>query len=215
MDRLNQVALFLEHRAAQGDTFLFVGTKTQAAQLIAETAQSCNSSYVNTRWLGGTLTNWATIRNSLGKLSQARASEKRGEWDLLKKQEASQKRREKDRLEKYLGGLEKMYTLPDLVIIIGQREEIHAVNECRQLGIPIVTILDTNCDPSFADWFVPANDDSISSLRFLLNTFQQAILKGQASSQKKSQAAQQHQHVEILKPTRNPDELSSKPFQTS
>ena len=176
---LNKVLAFLEDSAGQGKTFLFVGTKKQVAPLIAKTALGCNSYYVNQRWLGGMLTNWRTIQKSLKKLQEYRQAEERGEWNLLKKQEVARKKREKERLEKYLAGLENMSKLPGVVIIVGQPEEIHAVRECRQLGIPTVTLLDSNCDPTLADWFVPSNDDSVSALRLLLNSFEKAILHGQ------------------------------------
>ena len=176
---VHKVLNFLEEKAAQGKTFLFVGTKQQAAPLIAKTALGCDSYYVNQRWLGGMLTNWRTIQKSLRKLQEYRQAEERGDWALLKKQEVARKRREKERLEKYLSGVETMSRLPGVVIIIGQTEEIHAVKECRQLGIPTVTLLDSNCDPSLADWFLPANDDSVSALRLVLSWFQEAIQKGQ------------------------------------
>ena len=176
---LKQVLAFLEEQAAEGKTFLFVGTKQQAAPLVAKTALGCNSFYVNQRWLGGMLTNWRTIQKSLKKLHDYRQAEENGDWLLLKKQEVARKRREKERLEKYLAGVENMSRLPGVVIIIGQTEEIHAVKECRQLGIPTVTLLDTNCDPGLADWFLPANDDSVSALRLILGWFQQSITTGQ------------------------------------
>ena len=178
----NGVLEFLEKSAARRKTFLFVGTKKQAAPLIAKTALACQSAYVNQRWLGGMLTNWQTIQKSLKKLQQYRKAEERGDWNLLKKQEVSRKLREKARLEKYLSGLESMATIPDVVIIIGQPEEIHAVRECRQLGIPTVSLLDSNCDPTLADWFIPANDDSVSGLRFVLSTFEEAICQGQQTA---------------------------------
>lgn len=186
---LNGVLDFLETSAAEGKTFLFVGTKKQAAPLIAQTALSCNSFFVNQRWLGGMLTNWRTIQKSLKKLQEYRQAEENGAWALLKKQEVASKRREKQRLEKYLSGLENMSTLPGVVIIIGQCEEIHVVRECRQLGIPTVTLLDSNCDPTLADWFIPANDDSVSALRLLLGLFENSILTGQNKYQEQ-QAAQ-------------------------
>lgn len=204
-----KVAEFLEESAAQGKTFLFVGTKQQAAPLIAKTALGCNSYYVNQRWLGGMLTNWRTIQKSLRKLQDYRQAEERGDWNLLKKQEVARKRREKDRLEKYLSGVETMSRLPGVVIIVGQKEEIHAVKECRQLGIPTVTLLDSNCDPSLADWFLPANDDSVSALRLVLSKFQEAILSGQAdfaereASQKPKQKAKQRQKTKQFRARRS------------
>ncbi len=190
---LPKVLGFLEKQAAQGKTFLFVGTKQQAAPLIAKTALACNSYYVNQRWLGGMLTNWRTIQKSLRKLHAYRQAEERGDWNLLKKQEVARKRREKERLEKYLSGVDTMSQLPGVVIIIGQSEEIHAVKECRQLGIPTVTLLDSNCDPSLADWFLPGNDDSVSTLRLVLSWFQDAIQTGQLEARRRlaAQKAQQ------------------------
>jgi small subunit ribosomal protein S2 len=126
------------------------------------------------------LTNWQTIQKSIRKLKDYRFAEENGDWNLLKKQEVAKKRREQQRLEKYLGGLENMPSRPDVVIIIGQPEEIHAVRECRQLGIPTITLLDSNCDPTIADWFVPMNDDSVSGLRLILNAFENSINIGQA-----------------------------------
>ena len=176
---LTKVLTFLEESGSKGKTFLFVGTKKQAAPLIAKTALACNSYYVNQRWLGGMLTNWRTIQKSLQKLQEYRQAEERGDWNLLKKQEVARKKREQQRLEKYLGGLEKMSGLPGVVIILGQPEEIHAVRECRQLGIPTITLLDSNCDPNLADWFIPANDDSVSALKLVLGAFENSIIQGQ------------------------------------
>ncbi len=190
---LNKVLGFLEESAAQGKTFLFVGTKKQVAPLISKTALASQSYYVNQRWLGGMLTNWRTIRKSLKKLQNYRQAEQRGDWNFLKKQEVARKNREKQRLEKYLGGLENMYKLPGVVIIVGQPEEIHAVRECRQLGIPTVTLLDSNCDPTLADWFVPSNDDSVSALRLLLGCFENAIVEGQSTYQEKEKQRAQQQ----------------------
>jgi len=119
------------------------------------------------------------VAKSLGKLHEYREAEERGDWTFLKKQEVARKKREQQRLEKYLGGLENMSSLPGVVIILGQPEEIHAVRECRQLGIPTVTLLDSNCDPTLADWFIPANDDSVSSLKLVLGAFENSILQGQ------------------------------------
>nr|UEQ13253.1 ribosomal protein S2 [Chlorella variabilis] len=195
---VNKVLSFIEEQAAQGKTFLFVGTKQQAAPLIAKTALACESYYVNQRWLGGMLTNWRTIQKSLRKLQDYRQAEERGDWNLLKKQEISRKRREKDRLEKYLSGVENMSRLPGVVIIIGQTEEIHAVKECRQLGIPTVTLLDSNCDPRLADWFLPANDDSVSALSLILSWFQEAVQTGQRRYRER-QGAKQRKSTQIRK----------------
>lgn len=179
-----QVCLFLTQSAAEGKTFLFVGTKKQGAKLVAKAALRCDSFYVNQRWLGGMLTNWKTIQTSLVKLIELERKEITGELFNYSKKETAMLLKEKERLLKYLGGLKGMKKLPDVVIIVGQTEEIHAVYECKKLGISSVTILDTDCDPSLADLFIPANDDSIASLQFILTGFLESIKKGQKMMQK-------------------------------
>nr|YP_009105922.1 ribosomal protein S2 [Gloeotilopsis sterilis]AIT94801.1 ribosomal protein S2 [Gloeotilopsis sterilis] len=176
---LKQVCKFLTESAFQGKTFLFVGTKKQASRLIAKTALQANSFYVNQRWLGGMLTNWKTIKTSILKLNELETREKNGELKTLPKKEAAACKKEKDRLQKYLGGLKNMTKIPDIVIIVGQPEELNAVKECKKLGLTTITILDTDCDPNLADYFVPANDDSVASIQLLLNLFLESIQRGQ------------------------------------
>jgi len=176
---LKKSTQFLNDSAAQGKKFLFVGTKKQASKLIAKVALQCDSYYVNQRWLGGMLTNWKTIKSSIGKLNELEAREKNGEFNNLPKKEAASCKKEKERLQKYLGGLKKMDSIPDVVIIVGQVEEMNAVRECQKLGIRSITILDTDCNPALADFFVPANDDSVASLQLILNSFLEAIRQGQ------------------------------------
>ena len=135
---------------------------------------------MNQRWLGGLLTNWETVKKSLDKLDSFERQEKSGSLAGFSKKEVANWKRQKDRLDRELGGLRGMARLPDVVIIIGQTESINAVRECRKLGIPNLTVLDTNCDPTLADIFVPANDDSVTSLRFLLTTFLKAIQRGRS-----------------------------------
>ena len=176
---LRQVKKFLVESSGQGKTFLFVGTKKQVSRLIAKTALQSNSFFVNQRWLGGMLTNWQTIKMSIAKLNELEIREKNGELRNLPKKEAAASKKEKERLLKYLGGLKNMVRVPDIAIIIGQPEEMNAVAECRKLGIKTVTILDTDCNPSLADYFVPANDDSVGAVQLLLNEFLQSIQEGQ------------------------------------
>ena len=176
---LKDVSKFLIEASSQGKTFLFVGTKKQATSLIEKVALESNSFYVNQRWLGGMLTNWQTMKTSIAKLNELEVREKFGGFEKLPKKEAALLKKQKERLEKYLGGVKNMSNIPDIVIIIGQPEEMNAVFECKKLGIKTVTILDTDCDPTVADLFVPANDDSVTSLKFLLNIFLESILKGQ------------------------------------
>ena len=179
---LKKASQFLTDSAAKGKTFLFVGTKRPAAALIAKVASEGNSFYVNQRWLGGMLTNWQTMKLSIAKLNSLASREAAGEFERLPKKEAAVCRKQRERLEKYLGGVKDMIRVPDVVIIVGQPEEMNAVMECRKLGIRTVTILDTNCDPTVADLFVPANDDSATSLRFILQTFLDAIRSGRSLS---------------------------------
>ena len=176
---LKQVATFLTKSAAQGKTFLFVGTKRQSAPLISRFALESGSFYVNQRWLGGMLTNWSTMRVSIATLSRLEVQERSGLLDRLPKRERALIKRERERLERYLGGVKGMSARPDVVVIVGQQEEMNAVQECRKLAIRNVTLLDTDCDPTLADLFVPVNDDSISSLKFVLGSLSQAIRKGQ------------------------------------
>lgn len=172
---LKKTTNFLTAEASQGKTFLFVGTKKQASRLIAKVALSCNSFYVNQRWLGGMLTNWKTIKTSIEKLNHLQNLD----FSNYSKKEIASFRKEKERLQKYLGGLKNMGSIPDVVIIVGQPDEINAVRECQKLGLRSVTILDTDCDPTLADLFVPANDDSVASLQLILTEFVEAIQKGQ------------------------------------
>lgn len=176
---LKQILKFLMNSTAQGKKILFVGTKRQASKLVIQTAQKCNSFFVTERWLGGLLTNWSTVRQSILKLNELEAQEKNNYFSKLPQKEATKLKKEKEKLNKYLGGLKKMVSLPDIVIIIDQKREINAVLECQKLGIRNITILDTDGDPSLADLFIPANDDSITSLSFILDEFLKYISYGQ------------------------------------
>ena len=176
---LNYVCKFLTKSTSIGKKVLFVGTKKQASNLIAKTALKCDSFYVNEKWLGGMLTNWKTVSLSTKKLKELEIQEKKGLFKKLPKKEAANLIKKKQKLEKYLGGMKNMETLPDIVIIVGQHEEINALKECNKLGINSISILDTDCDPSISDLIVPANDDSIPSIKLLLQEFEFAIKKGQ------------------------------------
>lgn len=187
-NHLNYVSKFLTQSASTGKTVLFVGTKKQASQLIAKAALSCNSFYVNEKWLGGMLTNWRTIALSTKKLKYLENQKQKGFFEKLPKKEAAHLVKETEKLEKYLGGMKNMDCIPDIVIIIGQSEEINALRECNKLGIRSITIVDTDCDPSVADLIIPANDDSMPSIQLLLNEFVNAIKKGQEMFLKKGKA---------------------------
>jgi small subunit ribosomal protein S2 len=169
---------FVRRQAEAGKKFLFVGTKRQAAGIIAQEAARCGSYYINQRWLGGMLTNWATIKTRAERLKELERRESTGALDLLPKKEASMLRREMEKLQKYLGGIKNMRKIPDVVIMVDQRREYNAVAECQKLGIPIVALLDTNCDPDVVDVPIPANDDAIRSIKLLVGRLADAIYEG-------------------------------------
>lgn len=176
---LKQALRFLASSAAQGKTILFVGTKRQSSKLVAKIARNCNSFFVTERWLGGLLTNWTTVQKSIAKLNELELQEKTNSFEGLQKKEIIKLKKEQNRLNKYLGGLKNMKSLPDILIIIDQKREINAVLESKKLGIRSITILDTNGDPTLADLFIPANDDSITALNFILEEFLKYIQYGQ------------------------------------
>ncbi len=169
---------YMRTAAEQGKKFLFVGTKRQAAGIIAQEASRCGSYYVNQRWLGGMLTNWETIKTRVERLKELEHRDESGALDLLPKKEASVLRRELGKLQKYLGGIKLMRKVPDVVIIVDQRREYNAILECEKLTIPIVSMLDTNCDPDVADIPIPANDDAIRSIKLIVGKLADAIYEG-------------------------------------
>lgn len=169
---------YVRTAAEQGKKFLFVGTKRQAAGIIAQEAHRCGSYYVNQRWLGGMLTNWTTISTRVDRLKDLERREETGALNLLPKQEASMLRRELYKLQKYLGGIKTMRKVPDIVVIVDQLREYNAILECQKLHIPIVSMLDTNCDPDVADVPIPANDDAIRSIKLIVGKLADAIYEG-------------------------------------
>ncbi len=162
----------------RGKKFLFIGTKRQAAGIIAQEATRCGAYYINQRWLGGMLTNWETIKTRVDRLKELEELENTGSIDRRPKKEGSVLRRELGKLQKYLGGIKTMRKIPDVVIIVDIRREHNAISECIKLGIPIVSMLDTNCDPSPVDLPVPANDDAIRSIKLIIGKLADAIYQG-------------------------------------
>lgn len=182
---LNEATKYLQQAAAQGKTFLFIGTKRQASTLIAQEAQRCHSYYVNHRWLGGMLTNWSTLKDRIAQLKNLEQQEADNVFDLLTKKEASLRRKELQKLRKHLDGIKTMKRVPDIAIIVDQKREITAIRECRKLGIPVVSILDTNCDPDLVDIPVPGNDDAVRSIKLILKTLTDSILTGKLNTSSK------------------------------
>lgn len=176
---LKEANNYLNLNASEGKTFLFVGTKRQASTLIAQEAKRCDSYYVNHRWLGGMLTNWSTVTTRISRLKDLEKQEADGTFDLLTKKEVALRRKELQKLRKHLDGIKDMKQLPDVAIIIDQKREMTAIAECRKLGIPVVSILDTNCDPDLVDIPIPGNDDAVRSIKLILNSLTDSIIQGQ------------------------------------
>src|SRR4029078_5156788 len=170
---------FITNLAANGRTLLFVGTKRQAQDVIAEEAQRCGMSFINQRWLGGLLTNFTTIQRSLGRLRDLEAMVTDGRYDTLSKKEIARNEKEKRKLQKNLDGIRTMGRLPDAVFIVDTRKEKIAVDEARKLKIPVIGIVDTNCDPDEVDYPIPGNDDALRSIRLFASRIADAIMSGQ------------------------------------
>jgi small subunit ribosomal protein S2 len=177
---------YVRELASRGGTLLFVGTKKQAQDAVREEAERCGMFYVNHRWLGGTLTNFQTIRKRIERLHELKRMEEDGTFDVLPKKEVVLLRKEHARLEKFLGGIKEMKELPDAVFIIDPRKERIAVAEARRLGIPIIAIVDTNCDPDEVDYIIPGNDDAIRAVRLFTSKMADAVLEGKQGEQNAS-----------------------------
>ncbi|MBE3590221.1 MAG: 30S ribosomal protein S2 [Firmicutes bacterium] len=174
---------FVRDVVFQGDDVLFVGTKKQAQETIADEARRCGMPYVNQRWLGGMLTNFQTIRSRLQRLEELDEMEESGYFERLSKKEAARLRHEKEKLEKFLGGIRGMKRLPGAVYVVDPRKENIAVTEARKLGIPVVAIVDTNCDPDEVDYIIPGNDDAIRAVRLITSKMADAVLEGKQGVQ--------------------------------
>jgi len=178
--QLEQAYAFVRDKVAEGGTVLFVGTKRQAQEPIEEAAKSCGMFYVTTRWLPGTLTNFPTIRSRVDYLNELREMERNGTMDLLPKKESVRLRKQLAKLEKLLAGIEKMDRLPDILYVVDIRREEIAIREARKLGIPVIAIVDTNCDPELVDFPIPGNDDAIRSIRLITGKIAEAVQEGLA-----------------------------------
>jgi small subunit ribosomal protein S2 len=169
---------FVKETVAGGDKILFVGTKKQAQDAIAEEAQRAGQFYVNSRWLGGMLTNFSTIKGSIDRLKKIELMSQDGTYQLITKKEALNLEREKAKLEKTLGGIKTMNKLPGAIFVIDPKKETIAVKEARKLGIPVVAVVDTNCDPDDIDYIIPGNDDAIRAIRLFAARIADACVEG-------------------------------------
>jgi small subunit ribosomal protein S2 len=176
--KIEQAYAFIRSVSEQGGTVLFVGTKKQAQEAMVEESERCGMYYVNQRWLGGTLTNFQTIQKRIRRLQELRAMESNGTFEVLPKKEVITLRHEMEKLEKFLGGISEMTRVPDALFVIDPRKEKNAISEAKRLGIPVVAIVDTNCDPDEIDYVIPGNDDAIRAVKLLASKMADAIIEG-------------------------------------
>jgi len=187
--KLDEAYMFVRDLAAQGGTLLFVGTKKQAQDAIKVEAERCGMYYVNARWLGGMMTNYKTIQQRIIRLEQLHKMEADGTFDMLPKKEVIKLRGDIEKLEKYLGGIKEMKKLPAAIFVVDPRKEKIAIAEARKLGIPVVAIVDTNCDPDEIDYVIPGNDDAIRAIRLIASTMANAAIEGRQGEDAEAEAA--------------------------
>ena len=193
--KLDEAYNFVRDTAAEGGTILFVGTKKQAQDAIKEEAERAGMFYVNARWLGGMLTNFKTMRTRIDRLAQLRKMQQDGTFDILPKKEVVKLTNEINKLEKYLGGVKEMKKLPSALFIIDPRKERNAIAEARKLHIPIVAIVDTNCDPDEIDYVIPGNDDAIRAIRLISQAMANAVQEGRQGQDAEAPAEQSAEEV--------------------
>ena len=181
--KFEEAYMFVRDTASEGGSVLFVGTKKQAADAIREEAERCSMYYVNVRWLGGMLTNYKTIKMSIERLRSLEKMQEDGTFDMLPKKEVAALQKEMFNLEKNLGGIKNMDGLPSAIFIVDPRKEHNAVLEAKKLGIPVVAIVDTNCDPDDADYVIPGNDDAIRAIRLISSVIADAVIEGKQGEQ--------------------------------
>ncbi len=186
--KLEEAYNFVRDLAANGQNILFVGTKKQAQEAVKEEAERVGMYYVNARWLGGMLTNFKTMRTRVDRLAQLRRMQEDGTFDILPKKEVIKLTNEIEKLEKYLGGVKAMKKLPGALFIIDPRKERNAIAEARKLGIPVVAIVDTNCDPDEVDYVIPGNDDAIRAIRLISATMANAVIEGRQGQDAEAEA---------------------------
>lgn len=174
---IDEAYAFIKEVVSSGKSVLFVGTKKQAKDAVIEEAKRCDMFYMGNRWLGGTLTNFKTIRSRVDRLNKLNQMEKSGEFDLLPKKEVMKLKAERDKLEENLGGIKEMRTLPGALFVVDPKKEYIAVREARSLGIPIVGLVDTNCDPDDVDYVIPGNDDAIRAVKLIAGAMADAVIE--------------------------------------
>lgn len=194
--KFDEAYMFIRQVSEEGGKVLFVGTKKQASDTIREEAERCGQYYVNVRWLGGMLTNYKTIRSSIARLNSLEKMQEDGTFDMLPKKEVAKLQKEMMILERNLGGIKTMDGLPDAIFIVDPRKEHNAVLEAKKLGIPVVAIVDTNCDPDDADYVIPGNDDAIRAIRLISSVLADAVIEGKQGEQTEEAAAEKEEAEE-------------------
>ena len=197
-EQVDKAYSFVRDVVASGKSVLFVGTKKQAQEAIKEEAERCGMFYINTRWLGGTLTNFKTIRNRIERLNKLNQMEKVGEFELLPKKEVTLLKQERDKLEKNLGGIKDMRELPGVLFVVDPTNEKICVHEANILNIPVVSLVDTNCDPSGVDVVIPGNDDAIRSVKLIAGAIAEAVIEAREGvSMKKDDEENAEEEVDL------------------
>lgn len=202
--KFEEAYMFARDIASDGGTILFVGTKKQAADAIREEAERCGMYYVNVRWLGGMLTNYKTIRMSINRLASLEKMQEDGTFDMLPKKEVASLQKEMANLERNLGGIKNMDRLPSAIFIVDPRKEHNAVLEAKKLGIPVIAIVDTNCDPDDADYVIPGNDDAIRAIRLISSVIANAVIEGhQGEQMNEAEAVEEKAEAEAAEDAEN------------
>ena len=202
--KFEEAYMFARDIASDGGTILFVGTKKQAADAIREEAERCGMYYVNVRWLGGMLTNYKTIRMSINRLASLEKMQEDGTFDMLPKKEVASLQKEMANLERNLGGIKNMDRLPSAIFIVDPRKEHNAVLEAKKLGIPVIAIVDTNCDPDDADYVIPGNDDAIRAIRLISSVIANAVIEGhQGEQMNEAEAVEEKSEAEAAEDAEN------------
>ena len=188
--KIDEAYMFIRDLALEGKSVLFVGTKKQAQESVEQEAKRCGMFFVNNRWLGGMLTNFRTIRTRIDRLNAIDKMEENGQFDVLPKKEVAKLNNEREKLEANLGGIREMKKLPGALFVVDPRKEHIAVTEARKLNIPIVAIVDTNCDPDEIDYVIPGNDDAIRAVKLIAGKMADAVLEGKQGEQSEPDAAE-------------------------
>ncbi len=195
-NKLDEAYEFLKEQAEEGKTVLFVGTKKQAQECVKEAAEKSQMYYVNQRWLGGTLTNFKTIRRRIERLQELEAMETDGTFDVLPKKEVVLLKKEMDKLNKNLGGIKEMTELPGVIFVVDPKKEHIAILEARKLNIPVIGLVDTNCDPDDVDYVIPGNDDAIRAVKLITDVMANAIIEGRQGESLDSDSESEEQQVQ-------------------